>query len=272
VIVFAGGLALGEAPLKLVAEFGNGFWTLVPFTMQMALVIVGGFVVATSPPVAWLIRRLAGIPRTPRGAVAFVAFFAMASSLVSWGMSLVFTGLLVREVTRRVDGIDYRAIGAAAYLGLGSVWALGLSSSAALLQATRSSIPPALLPITGVIPLRDTVFLWQSLVMAGVLVAVSVAVAYFSCPTAEHARTAEMMGVRFEPIEVEADTPRTPAERLEASPVLPLLVGALMLAWLWLQVREKGLAAATDLNTFNLTFLAAGLLLHGRPRSFLRAV
>src|SRR6266487_4057566 len=86
-------------------------------------------------------RWFASMPRSARGAVAFVAAFAMLSSLISWGLSLIFTGLLVREITRRID-VDYRAISAAAYLGLGSVWALGLSSSAALLQATRSSIPP----------------------------------------------------------------------------------------------------------------------------------
>src|SRR5262249_29253860 len=88
-------------------------------------------------------------PRTARGAVAFVAFFAMAASLVSWGLSLVFTGLLVREVAGRLRGIDYRALCSAAYLGLGSVWALGLSSSAALLQATRSAIPPPAPPDQG---------------------------------------------------------------------------------------------------------------------------
>jgi len=180
--VLSGGLLLGEAPLKLVSEFGHGFWVLVPFTMQMALVIIGGFVVASSPPFTRLIRYLAGIPRTPRVAVAFVALFSMLASLLSWGLSLVFTGLLVREVTQRVRGVDYRAISAAAYLGLGSVWALGLSSSAALLQATRSAIPATLLPVTGVIPLSQTIFLWQSLLLAAILVALSVAVAYFSCP------------------------------------------------------------------------------------------
>src|SRR5512140_1844864 len=145
VVVFAGGLLVGEKPLKLVTEFGGGFWVLIPFTMQMALVIIGGFVVASAPPCARIIRRLAAIPKTARGAVAFVALFAMLTSLVSWGFSLIFTGLLVREITTRVR-VDYRAIGAAAYLGLGSVWALGFSSSAALMQATRSSIPSALLP------------------------------------------------------------------------------------------------------------------------------
>src|SRR5438132_1033865 len=187
VVVFAGGLATGVPAVKLATEFGNGFWSLVNFTMQMAIVIVGGFVVAASPPVARLTRWLASIPKTSRGAVAFVAAFAMLSSLISWGLSLIFTGLLVREVSRRVKA-DYRALGAAAYLGLGSVWALGLSSSAALLQATKSSIPAALLPISGVIPLTQTIFLWQNLTLAAVLIVVSVTIAYFSAPSEEHAR------------------------------------------------------------------------------------
>jgi short-chain fatty acids transporter len=274
VIVFIGGLGWGVRPVTLATEFGNGFWSLVNFTMQMAIVIVGGFVVASSPPVARLTRRLALIPKTARGAVAFVAAFAMLSSLLSWGLSLIFTGLLVREITKRVDA-DYRAIGAAAYLGLGSVWALGLSSSAALLQATKSSIPAALLPITGVIPLTQTIFLWQSMVMAAVLIVVSIAVAYFSAPAEAEARTARSMGIEFADDDV-AQTllsgHPTPAERLENSPILNIVIAALMFWFLFTQFREKGGLAALDLNNFNFAFLAAGLLLHWRPRSFLRAV
>ena len=272
VIVFLAGLAVGESPGTLVREFGNGFWVLVPFTMQMALIIVGGFVVATSPPLTRLIRGLASIPRTPRAAVAFVAFFGMLSSLVSWGLSLVFTGLLVREIVTRVRRVDYRAIGAAAYLGLGSVWALGLSSSAALLQATRSAIPPSLLPVTGVIPLSQTIFLWQSLVMAVVLIAISVVVAWASCPPPEQAKTAEEMGVRFEPLAASLEPPATPAEKVDASPLFSVAVAGLMLAYLVQQIREKGPLAVADLNNFNFAFLTLGLLLHGRPRSFLDAV
>jgi short-chain fatty acids transporter len=272
ILVFALGLALGEKPGRLVVEFGGSFWSLVPFTMQMALVIVGGFVVACAPPVARLIARLAAWPRSPRAAVATVALFAMLASLLSWGLSLVFTGLLVREVTRRVPRLDYRAIGAAAYLGLGSVWALGLSSSAALLQASPQAIPAALLPVTGIIPLSQTIFLWQSLTLAGVLVAVSVSVAWFSCPPPGRARTAEEMGVRFEPLVIERTPPRTPGERLDMNPVPALLVAALLLVYLGFQVREKGFVAAVDLNNFNMAFLALGLMLHGRPRSFLQAV
>jgi short-chain fatty acids transporter len=269
---FGLGLFLGETPVRLVTEFGGSFWSLVPFTMQMALVIIGGFVVASAPPVARLIARLAAIPKTPRAAVAFVALFAMLASLLSWGLSLIFTGLLVREVSRRIERVDYRAMGAAAYLGLGSVWALGLSSSAALLQASPAAIPAALMPITGVIPLSQTIFLWQSLALAAVLVAVSVAIAWFSCPHPDQARTAAEMGIRFEPLVVERAAPRTPGERLDMNPLPAVAVAVLMALYLVFQVREKGFTAAVDLNNFNMAFLALGLLLHGRPRSFLQAV
>jgi len=74
IVVFMAGLFLGIATRDLVKYFGDGFWSLIPFTMQMAIIIIGGYVVATSPPVHKLIRWLASIPRTPRAAIAFVAF------------------------------------------------------------------------------------------------------------------------------------------------------------------------------------------------------
>lgn len=273
VVVFAGGLAIGVPASRLAAEFGGGFWSLVNFTMQMALVIVGGFVVASSPPVARLTSRLAAIPKSPRGAVAFVAAFAMVSALLSWGLSLIFTGLLVREIVRRTERVDYRAIGAAAYMGLGSIWALGLSSSAALLQATKSAIPPTLLPITGVIPLTQTIFLWQNGAMALILIALCVTIAWYSAPDEADVRTARDMGVTFPPESIdESWVPQTLSERVEHSPVLSVVIAALMFWYLAQQFAARGFVAGVDLNNFNLTFIALGLLLHWRPRSFLRAV
>ena len=129
VIVAAGALAIG-APLTAVTKaFGDGFWSLIPFTMQMVFVTIGGYVVATSPPAQRLIDRIALLPKTGRGAVGFIATVSMLASLLSWGLSLIFGGLLARAIARRADlRMDYRAAGAAAYLGLGATWALGLSS------------------------------------------------------------------------------------------------------------------------------------------------
>src|SRR6202521_3052868 len=271
VIVFIAGLALGTPVRNLVQFFGQGFWSLIPFTMQMAIIIIGGYVVATSPPVYALICRLARIPRTPRGAIAFVAFFSMTTSLISWGLALIFGGLLAREVVRNVRGIDYRAIGAAAYLGNGSVWALGLSSSAALVMATPASIPSALLKISGVIPLSLTIYTWQSAATAAILTISCVTVAYLSTP-ASSTKDAESFGVT-DGLEVKKlEERKTPAEWLEYAPVLTIVVGILGLAYIAQVLAVKGPLAALDLNTYNLLFLMTGLLLHWRPRAFVRAV
>src|SRR3954469_2798058 len=116
-VVYALGVVTGDSPTELGIQAGKNFWTLVPFTMQMVMIIVGGYVVASTPLVRRAIRWLAGLPTTPRGAITLVAFVASTSSLISWGLSPIISGFLVREMTGRIKGMDFRAAAAAAYLG-----------------------------------------------------------------------------------------------------------------------------------------------------------
>ncbi len=142
VVVVAALAATPATPLEVVDAWGNGFWDLIPFTLQMSLIIITGHVLATSAPMGRLIRAIAGWPASPRGAVALVTFFALVSSWFNWGFSLIFSAVLAREVARRVAGVDYRALAAASFLGLGSIWAQGLSGSAALQMATPGALQP----------------------------------------------------------------------------------------------------------------------------------
>ena len=273
-VVFLIGVAAGEKPINLAIQGGKSFWSLIPFTMQMVMIIIGGYVVASTPLVQRGMRRLALIPQTPRQAIALVAMFSELTALISWGMSPIICGLLVRELTQRIKGLDYRAAGAAAYVGGATVWALGISSSAAMLMATRSSMPARLYNISGLIPLTSTIFLWPSLLMTAVLIVAGVSVAYLSAPAPEHARTAESYGLRWEPFQLDLEPRTKPGEWLEYSPLLTILAGALLCVYLIdvFRTSPQGALAALDLNTFNLIFLTAGLLLQWRPKRFLRAV
>ncbi len=274
VVVVAIGAMANGAPFPLVAKsFGDGFWSLIPFTLQQVMVVISGYVIASSPPAARLIDGIASLPRTGRGAIALIAALTMLFSLLNWALSLVFGGLLARAMAERTElRMDYRAAGAAAYLGLGATWALGLSSSAAQLQANASAIPKQLLQITGVIPFADTIFLWQSGVMLAVLMIVSTIIAFLSAPSGPHAVTAQMLDVdvatKLKPL-----PPRErPGEWLEYSPLISLLLVALGGAWLAQEFASKNaILAISNLNTYNFALLMLGLLLHWRPRNFLNA-
>ena len=183
-VVAAAALVNGASPAGVAKSFGDGFWSLITFTMQMAMVVIRGYVVATSPPAARLIDALAGWPRNGRCRRRFVAAVSMLTSLLNWGMSLVFRGLLARAW--RGAPISAWTIARPApppISASGATWALGLSSSAAQLQANPASLPKPLLQITGVIPFSQTIFLWQSVVIAVVLIVVSMLLALLSAPS-----------------------------------------------------------------------------------------
>lgn len=272
-IVFAACVLWGGSSVPATAAyFGAGFWELTTFTMQMSMIIVTGYAVAVSPPVHSVIRKLAAVPQTGPGAAAYVGLFSMTSSLISWSFSLIFSALLAREVARRVASADYRAIGAAAYLGVGSVWALGMSSSAALIMANPGSLPDSIESLSGVIPLGQTLGLWQSLLIAAVLIVVSMWLAFYSAPDAAHARTMSDMGVAYPAPEERRTRGEKPGEWLEYSPTLTIVVCLLGFAYLAAEVLRAGPAVLLQLNHYIFLFLMVGLLLHWRPRSFVQAI
>lgn len=275
---------IAGAALRTVDIWGSGFWELLPFTLQMALVIITGYVVATTRPVYRAISALATTVRSPRKAIAMVALFAMASSWLNWGFSLIFSAMLAKEVARRVSGVDYRALAASSFLGLGSIWAQGLSGSAALQMATQSALQPSVRQVVdgggkvpgGIIPLSNTIFLWQSIVSVIIEIVIVTIVVYAYAPDARRARTAAMMGIDLGdcPLDRE-DPPRkgTPGERLEHVPWLNvafvLLAGSYLVQYF---VKSGQGLNGLNLNTINLLFLTAGVALHGTPARLMRAV
>ncbi|CAG9166747.1 short-chain fatty acid transporter [Cupriavidus pampae] len=272
-VVGLGAVLHSGNPMATSKAFGDGFWSIIPFTMQMTMVAITGYVLAMSPPVAALLRRLAQIPRTSRGAIVFVGVLSIALSLVNWGLSLIFSGLLVREMARRRSlMLDYRAAGAAAYLGMGCGFTLGMSSSAAQLQATPASIPASLLPITGVIGFSETILTWQNLLVIVLVTVVSAVICHMTAPSRSATRTAEDLGVELEDDHLTPSQRKRPGDFLEFSPVLTIVVVLLAAGWLWNAFRSGNpFITMSQLNTYNFVFLLLGLLLHWRPRSFLES-
>jgi short-chain fatty acids transporter len=153
---------------------------------------------------------------------------------------------------------------------------LGLTSSAALIMASPDSLPASVLQISGVIPLSQTLGLWQSVLVAAILMAVSTLIAYYSAPAESEARGMEeevgqapgLGGASGPP----ANARNHPGEWLEYSPALTLVVSAMGAAYLATEVANKSPGILLELNHYIFAFLILGMLFHWRPRSFVQAI
>lgn len=276
IIVAIASISIG-APVKDVAiSFGDGFWSLIPFTMQMCMLIVVGYVVSVSKPVEILIQKMALIPSTGRGAIVLVTSVSLCISLINWAMSTVLTALLVIALAKRKElNMDYRAAAAGSIIGMGATWALGISSSAAQLQANKGSLPESIYNLTGVIPFTETIFLPQSIIMTAVLIVASIAIAFWSAPRGNNIKTLEQFPIHFdeEKTEDQAQKVKRPGDWLENSPILSIIIVVLGVVWMFNEFgKSNPILAISSLNTYNFIFLILGIALHGTPRNFLNAI
>jgi short-chain fatty acids transporter len=280
-------VATPATPPQVVDAWGRGFWDLIPFTLQMSLIIMTGHVLAASPPMQRVIRAIASWPRTPKSAVALVTFVSLATSWFNWGFSLIFAAMLALEVARRVDEVDYRALAAASFLGAGSIWAQGLSGSAALMMATPGAVQPQIRDIVshgglvagGLISFRHTIFLWQSFLSVAIELVVVTTVMWLATPA--RGGMSVPAEVKTENLELRTRNSGTlnplpgtcyPGQRLEHSPILMWLTVAI---GVWYLVRYFASAAdplnAITLNVLNFAFLLLGFLLHRTPARLMTA-
>jgi short-chain fatty acids transporter len=260
-------VATGTSPWRVVQAWGDGFWALVPFAMQMVLVIVSGFLVASAPPVERAMALVAAQARSPRGAVVLMAAVSMLLAWFHWGLSLIGCAMLVRHMVRAVPAVDYRLLVCAAYFGMGATWHAGLSASAPLLVATPGHF---LEQTMGLVPMGDTVFSAFNLTLTGIVVTLLLGVVWWMHPAPANARPVSPDTVsqlaRFVP---PAPAGHTLAARLDHHRALPLAVAICGGAWLAGYV-VRGEAGLT-LDVLNFAFLMLAIGLHPSLASLMAA-
>jgi short-chain fatty acids transporter len=269
-LTFALALAVGNAgPTEVLRGWGGGFWELLSFSMQMALVLFSGYLLALTSPVRRALEAFSARARTPRLAVMLMALASMTLAYLNWGLSLVGSAVLVRFIAKRQPDVDYRLLVAAAYFGLGATWHAGFSASAPLLVATPGHFLEHQL---GLLPVEQTLFSPFNLGLVAMSVVVLTALAGLLHPRPEHT-------VRVDPKLLEGlgafEPPARPQERtfaalLDHSPWLNVLFGLGGLAYLVPTWVEQG-ASAININSVNFLFLTLAILLHGTPARLLKA-
>lgn len=270
IILFVCGLVFTDhGPIQMVQFWGNGFWNLLAFAMQMALVLVTGHALASSPLVSRSLTRLASIAKTPVQGVILVTLGSAIACLLNWGFGLIVGALFAKEVAKRVPGSDYRFLIACAYIGF-LTWHGGLSGSVPLTAATPGN---PLEKTAGLIPLTDTIFTGYNLFITIALLVALPIMTRLMMPTGKE--VVEIDPQLFAKEEVAATAEAAPTEKtfatvMENSRILTYIICVLGFSYLIYYFANKGFKV--DINTVNLLFFIAGLLLHGTPLSYMKAV
>ena len=252
-----------QTPLAVMRMWGDGFWNLLTFSMQMLLVLVTGFMLASSPPVKKLLQRLAALAKGPGGAILLVTYVSLAASWINWGFGLVVGALFAKELARLVR-VDYRLLVASAYSGF-VVWHGGLAGSVPLTIATEGHFSADQI---GVIGTGSTVFAFFNLAIVVMLFIAVPLVNRMMLPDENESVFIDpkLLG---EDEEVRVRITR-PAERMENSVVLAWLVGIPGLIYLIDHFFLRG--GGLNLNIVNFLFLFLAIVLHRTPRSLLTSL
>lgn len=266
-------ITTGNTVVELTNHWGNGVFSLLAFTMQMALVLVLGNAFASSGPVKKVLTRIAKIAKTPTQAIMLVSFVSAVACWINWGFGLIVGALLARELARNVRGVDYRLLIASAYSGF-VVWHAGISGSVPLTIASDAAQLAEITSgaITEVIPVARTIFSWQNLVISGIIIFTLPIINKLMHPDKMH--TIEVDPAKLvDNTEVVIEKPKsdqTPADKLENSRILSLVVVVAALAYLVMHFINNGFDL--NLNIVNLIFLTLGILFHGTPIRYVKAI
>ncbi|MCP4281743.1 MAG: short-chain fatty acid transporter [Pseudomonadota bacterium] len=251
-----------QSPLTTIQQWGDGFWGLLTFSMQMLLVLVTGFMLACTPLVKALLERLASLAKSPGSAIVLVTLVSLIASWINWGFGLVVGALFAKALARKVS-VDYRLLVASAYSGF-IVWHGGLAGSVPLTIATPGHFSEAQI---GVVGTGETIFSGFNLLLLAIMFVIIPLVNRLMLPPESESIIVDSSKLKDDALP--SATNERPADKLENSKVLGLLVGFAGLAYLTNYFVSGG---GLNLNIVNTLFLFLAIVLHGTPRNVLHSL
>ena len=275
IVVFLGSMAAtGMGPLKILNAWGSGsgFWGLLSFSMQMALVVVFGSACASAKPVKKVLSTIAGLCKNNMQAIVVTTFVSTVCCWLNWGFGLIVGALLAKEIAKRVPTVDYPLLIASAYSGF-VIWHAGLSGSIPLQVASGHSFDGGVTVWQA--DMTATLFHPMNLIMVGVIFLVMPFVNYAMHPDKNHTVTVNPALLVDE--EEKTYEVKTPADKMEHSKILWAITwimgfGYIVLYFVNVVKAGQNVANALNLNIVNMIFLFLGILLHGDLRRYVDAI
>ncbi|MCI0338466.1 MAG: TIGR00366 family protein [Acidobacteria bacterium] len=264
-------LAFGNSPSKVVDAYYQGLWMLLPFTMQMTLIIVLSSVLGSTPFFRKTVLGLSQIPKTANQVVALAVLLTSLLAYLYWGLGIALSPLVAvyfaKEAERKGIKIDFLFFLAVIWAA-NAVWQFGFSASAPLLVATPGHF---LEKTIGVIPLSTTIWSPAAIIHEILFISTVIVTGCWLmpkyCKPLSHFPEA---GKLTEPIETEESASLNYSQRLERNPFSILVLCAFLLGWLYFHFLVKRLSL--DINSLNASFLFLSLLLHRNVYRFTKAL
>lgn len=272
-LVFILGLFLtGQGPVAMVKHWGSGVWSLLGFSMQMALVLVLGHALANAPSFKKILVALAKKPKSPASAIILVSVVSLIACWINWGFGLVIGAIFAKEIAKIRKDVDYRLLIASAYSGF-LIWHSGLSGSIPLtISSGGEAVKKATAGIiTSPIPTSQTIF---SLVNLGIVIVLLITLPLVNkamMPSKENTVVIDPKLLEESPQAATLESKiLTPADRLENSRTISLLLSAIGLGYVVYYFSTSGFNLTLDI--VNTIFLFVGIILYKTPRRYVDAI
>ena len=267
-IAFIAGLLLtGQDVLAMAGHWGNGLWSLHSFAMQMALILVTGYALASAPFIQRLLDSLASKIHSPTMAIIVSTLVGLVGAWINWGFGLVIGAVFAKSLAKKVANVDYPLLVAAAYSGF-LVWHGGLSGSIPLTLSTGGETLQTLSGnvMSEAVPLSQTIFASYNLVILGLLIILLPLLNRFMQPKSPTTIDPTLITDR----KTQSPNRSTPAQKLDDSRIVAMILLALALMYYLNEFGNNGFNLG--LNIVIGLFLFIGLLSHGTLERYYRAV
>ena len=289
VLIFTDTPVLFNSPdghVSLVNAWVQGFWNLLTFAMQMSLIMITGSVVATSPPIKKLLKKLAQIPNNAFGAFALLITISWILTWIHWGVGMMVSINLGREILAAAKDKGYpvhsHLIIATSYCT--AIGGVGISQAAPLLGATQGYLKTLVTEETAayipdVVPMAESVLSPVNLIQCVVIFVIIFAVGWAMHPKKD--KVTQCVGISDElynemkAIDASTSVARkkasSPAEWINNSPLLSILIGAFGLFWIIRLLIVDGFINIS-IDNFNFLLLMLGVVLCRDPETFCKGV
>ncbi|WP_150461521.1 short-chain fatty acid transporter [Nesterenkonia ebinurensis] len=255
-----------SSPLDVITYWGEGFWGLLEFGMQVVLIILTGYLLASTPAADRILDRLASIPTSPKTAVAMAVFVTGVASWFQWGFGLIVGTLIAQKIAVNVRDAHYPLVIAGAYGGF-VIYGAGMSATIPLTVATPGHF---LEEQMGIETLSETIF--HPVVLA--LSIFTIVTLPFFMAMLHPKDPAKVIPIDPETVRPPEEPPVDPesmglGQRLNRHWFGGVVTGTLGLIYSVIYFFDGG---QLNLNSVNFIFLMLAFLLFARPSRFLAAM